>query len=122
MTSCGYENTREKKELQSDLLGAQLEIRELRKEISQLNRVLSKSQEDIASLEHLSGGKAPRISKAKTTEAEQRAFITIRTLLDKLDLQPDKSLRCVIDDLDGTVLLDSITLPEYFAWLKENNL
>lgn len=122
MQSCGYDEAREKKDIQSDLLSARLEIRELRKENSQLNRMLSKSQEEIAALEHLTSDRAPRISKTKTNDSEHRAFIVIRTLLGKLELEPDRSFGHVIDDMDGTLIFDSDMLPEYFKWLKENDL
>lgn len=122
MKHCGYAEQLEKKDIQRNLLSAQLEIRELRKECAQLMKLLKKSQSDIALLEYSTNPMGKRNPKPCANDASENAFKVIRILLNKLELVPDHQLGVVVDEYDGSIVFNKESLPAYFEWLKTNEL
>ncbi|MDX1751098.1 MAG: hypothetical protein R3271_12335 [Methylophaga sp.] len=119
MSENGYFVTQEKREIQNNLLSAQLEIRELRKENIQLNRLLEKSLSDLALFEHDARNVSTR--SVPVDDTAERFCRVIQMLLEKLSANIDKELRVVTDSYDHSVLFDQSLLPEYFEQMNKHS-
>ncbi|WP_297807368.1 hypothetical protein [uncultured Methylophaga sp.] len=118
MSDSGYVVTQKNKGAQNNLLSAQLEIRELRKENEHLNRLLEKSLSNIALLENEGQNSSTR--KVPINDSVDRFCRIINMLLERLGTDIDKQLRVVTDTYDHSILFDQSTLPEYFKWMEKN--
>jgi len=118
MSENKYVVTQEKKKIQNNLLSAQLEIRDLRKENNQLKRLLEKSHSDMSLLEH--NVKNVSLRTAPYDDSSDRFCRVIKMLLKNLDALVDKELLVVKDSFDDSLLFDQNSLPEYFEWINRS--